>query len=86
MLNDDALMQSSRNNWSFLADGTGNIINKYNIEEFAKSVRKKFGEVNLVTADGSVSCQSNPCEQEHMVVQLHFAEIVAALSVLKKGT
>jgi len=80
-----SLMQSSMKNWSFLADGTGNIISQHNIEDLVQNCASKFGEVNLVTADGSIDCQLNPCEQEKMVVQLHFAEIVTTLSILGRG-
>jgi len=39
----------------------------------------------LVTADGSVDCQSDPGRQESIVSDLHMAETVTALKVLSPG-
>ena len=41
--------------------------------------------VTLVTADGSIDCQTNPAEQEAMTSNLHWCEVIAALEVLADG-
>lgn len=38
-----------------------------------------------MTADGSVNCWDRPGEQEAIVAQLLFCEVVAALLLLKRG-
>ena len=42
-------------------------------------------QVHLVTADGSVDCQSDPGRQESIVSDLHTAETVTALKMLAPG-
>lgn len=89
MINEDKLILSSIKNWIFLEDSTGNIMNQDNLNSLIDQVQKRslsFGQpVNLVTADGSIDCQNNPMEQESTVVELQFAEIIAALSILGAG-
>lgn len=89
MINDDSFIVSSLDNWTFLNDSTGNIVDPHNIDYLIDLVgerRKKNKQVvNLVTADGSVDCQNNPAEQEEIVLDLQFAEIVTALSILGSG-
>ena len=43
------------------------------------------GTVHLVTADGSIDCQSDPGRQESIVSDLHMAETLAALKMLTAG-
>ena len=43
------------------------------------------GKVDLVTADGSIDCQSDPARQESIVSDLHHCEAVAALRILAPG-
>jgi len=74
---------SNEDHWKFLNDGTGNILSEDNIRNFTRANDLKV--VNLVTADGSVDCSSNPNEQEERVASLHLAEIVAGLLTLGKG-
>jgi len=92
MINEDQLMMTSQENWTFLKDTTGNIMSEDNIEFLKEEVTRKFSihghgqiPVSLVTADGSIDCQSFPCEQESIVAKLQFSEIVAALSILSPG-
>jgi len=42
-------------------------------------------EVDFVTADGSINCQDKPDEQEAIVTDLHFCEIVTAINLLAPG-
>ncbi len=89
MINEDKLILTSVENWTFLQDGTGNIMNQENLDSLINEVRKKCKStgirVGLVTADGSIDCQNNPLEQETTVAELQFAEIVVALSILATG-
>ncbi|XP_021952349.1 cap-specific mRNA (nucleoside-2'-O-)-methyltransferase 2 isoform X2 [Folsomia candida] len=89
MINEDKLILSSLNNWIFLKDTTGNIMNRANLDSLIEQVKQKClsleHSVDLVTADGSIDCQTNPMEQESAVVELQFTEIIAALSILGVG-
>ena len=38
-----------------------------------------------MTADGSINCQNDPAEQESVVSQLHYCEVITALSILAAG-
>lgn len=42
-------------------------------------------KILLVTADGSIDCQTQPLDQESVVAELQFTEIVAALELLSEG-
>lgn len=89
MINEDKLILSSVDNWTFLKDGTGNLMNKKNMDSLIKEVSQRKmeygGLVGLVTADGSFDCQMHPTEQETTVLGIQYAEIVAALNILSRG-
>ncbi|XP_035713434.1 cap-specific mRNA (nucleoside-2'-O-)-methyltransferase 2-like [Folsomia candida] len=89
MINEDKLILSSLNNWIFLKDTTGNLMNRANLDSLIEQVKQKClsleHSVDLVTADGSIDCQTNPMEQESAVEELQFTEIIAALSILGFG-
>ena len=48
-------------------------------------IHGRQGPVMLVTADGSVDCQSDPGEQELLVRDLHHCEALCALAALAPG-
>ena len=77
----------SMDHWNFGTDNTGNLLSKDNMEKLVADAGKlsEGGKVNLVTADGSVDCQSDPGRQESIVADLHLAETVAALRMLTVG-
>lgn len=97
MINDDRLILRSLDNWTFLEDSTGNILNNMNLSYLINEKEKKLDEVRrkktgkdeshvlLVTADGSIDCQLNPGEQEMMVAHLQYGEIMTALMILQEG-
>jgi len=89
MINEDRLILGSWENWTFLKDGTGNILVQDNIRNFIDveipNHRNILTHIHLVTADGSIDCQHNPGEQEALVEHLHLAEIVTALNILGEG-
>ncbi|KAJ8681037.1 hypothetical protein QAD02_016824 [Eretmocerus hayati] len=84
MISDDRFIVSTLKNWYFGEDYTGNLMSLKNLDGIIQKARSK-GKVNLVTADGSVNCSSNPGEQEVTVVNLHFCEIVVAISILERN-
>lgn len=73
------------NNWFFGPDNTGDILNPNNI---VNGIWPRFAQedikCDLITADGSVSCQHDPNNQELIVTPIKMAEIAAALKCLKK--
>lgn len=83
MIVDDRLIRNTLPNW-FFGDGTGNIMDNNNFQEFLQVIKSK-GSVKLVTADGSIDCQNNPSEQESIVAHLHMCEVFTALHVLARG-
>lgn len=86
MINNDRFILHTLRHWNFGEDGTGNLQDKKNMESLLKSVDTVLGgQVMLVTADGSVDCQTNPAEQECMVSSLHYCETVTALHILSPG-
>ena len=38
-----------------------------------------------MTNDGSIDCANDPANQEEILYKLHYAEVVASLSLLSKG-
>ncbi|XP_035714459.1 cap-specific mRNA (nucleoside-2'-O-)-methyltransferase 2-like isoform X2 [Folsomia candida] len=88
-MNADNLTFTSLNNWIFLKDTTGNIMNRKNFNSLIEEVQRKCQSfqhpVDLVTADGSIDVRTNPMEQESATEELQFVEMIAALSVLSPG-
>ena len=80
MINDDRFIINTLDNWDFGPDDTGDIV--ANVKYFVLKYRE---QMSLVTADGSIDCQADPARQEILVSELHFAEILTALGVLKIG-
>ena len=78
MVADDRLIIETFSNWDFSNDFSGNIMNFDNFESFTK----KYKNINLVTADGSVDCSEDPGAQEILVMPLMLWEIVYAVNVL----
>lgn len=89
----------SRFRISYGKDGTGNLYNYENIEDFADSVRKdfcadsgifniedktKFG-VNLAVADGGIPVDGNESQQERLTFRLLVAQVLTALKCLGNG-
>eukprot|EP00092_Neocalanus_flemingeri_P040572 GFUD01044178.1.p1 GENE.GFUD01044178.1~~GFUD01044178.1.p1 ORF type:complete len:760 (-),score=259.24 GFUD01044178.1:200-2479(-) len=87
MINDDRFIMGTLDNWHFGEDNTGNLLDKVNMSSLLERAGKlgESGLVHLVTADGSVDCQSDPARQESIVSDLHMAEAVMALKVLAEG-
>ncbi|XP_075226562.1 cap-specific mRNA (nucleoside-2'-O-)-methyltransferase 2-like isoform X2 [Lycorma delicatula] len=84
MINDDRLIYNTLHKWNFGDDATGDLFNKKNMEFLVESTKETFNdEVLLVTADGSIDCQSSPGEQESMVCPLLYAEVITAVHILK---
>ncbi|XP_049787047.1 cap-specific mRNA (nucleoside-2'-O-)-methyltransferase 2 isoform X3 [Schistocerca cancellata] len=84
MINDDRFILHTLENWTFGADFTGNLMDTSNFKHILEE-SQKMGDVLLVTADGSIDCQENPGEQEHIVSALHYCETVTALHALAAG-
>ena len=87
MINDDRFIMGSMDHWSFGKDNTGNLLIRENMEQLVEESKKlsESGAVHLVTADGSIDCQSDPGRQESIVSDLHMAETLAALKMLTAG-
>lgn len=82
MINDDRFILHTLMNWDFGIDDTGDLLKPENLRHFVE----RYGHgLDLVTADGSVDCQSDPARQELLVENLHFAEILGAVGTLKVG-
>lgn len=82
MISDDRFIMHTLENWFFGKDNTGNLMALENLESLVET-SKSIGKINLVTADGSINCASNPGEQEGIVADLHFCEVVAAMHILE---
>ena len=85
MVDDDAFINETPNNWYFGCDDTGDMRLRENIEGAIAEAKKMGGPLLLVTADGSVDCSDVPNEQEEFTAQLHYCETVAALGALDIG-
>ncbi|XP_036331208.1 cap-specific mRNA (nucleoside-2'-O-)-methyltransferase 2 [Rhagoletis pomonella] len=86
MISDDRFMFHTFDNWLMHEDFTGNIINRDNIEQMEEQCKERLeGNVQLITADGSIDCVDAPDCQEEVVASLHFAEITTALHILAEG-
>jgi len=87
MINDDRFIMGSLDNWHFGEDNTGNLMDQANMTSLVERAKKlgETGLVHLVTADGSIDCQSDPGRQESIVSDLHMAEAVTALKLLAEG-
>lgn len=87
MINDDRFIMGSLNNWHFGEDNTGDLMDKANMTSLLERTGKlgESGLVHLVTADGSIDCQSDPARQESIVSDLHMAEAITALKILAEG-
>ena len=87
MINDDRFIMGSMDHWNFGQDNTGDLMVRENMEDLVEQSKKmsESGAVHLVTADGSIDCQSDPGRQESLVSDLHMAETVAALNMLTAG-
>ncbi|XP_066151196.1 cap-specific mRNA (nucleoside-2'-O-)-methyltransferase 2 [Euwallacea fornicatus] len=83
MIADHRLISHTQNHWLFGLDETGDLLQYYNHEDIVRKINSK-GKVNLVTADGSINCMSDPGEQETLVGFLHYCETLTALAVLEK--
>ena len=84
MINDDRFILNTLDHWDFGEDNSGNLMDPINMNKLIQGFEAK-GKADLVTADGSINCQTDPAKQELLVCELHFAEIVAALGSLKTG-
>jgi len=92
MINDDRFIMGSLDHWEFGEDNTGDLMNRANLEQLVAAAGQlggagegEAGKVDLVTADGSIDCQSDPARQESIVSDLHHCEAVAALRILAPG-
>ncbi|XP_062622389.1 cap-specific mRNA (nucleoside-2'-O-)-methyltransferase 2-like [Saccostrea cucullata] len=84
MIDDDRFIRGSLDYWYFGADNTGNLMEFSNLEGLLH-VASTMGDVQLVTADGSIDCQDDPGEQEQIVSRLHYCEALAGILILSPG-
>ncbi|XP_067661990.1 cap-specific mRNA (nucleoside-2'-O-)-methyltransferase 2-like [Haliotis asinina] len=84
MIDDDRFIRLTLDNWYFGEDGTGNIMDYDNLQGL-KNIAHRMGDIQLVTADGSIDCQNTPAEQEVVVSHLHYCEVLTALQILSPG-
>ena len=68
---------------SYGKDETGDLYNVENIKYFAKLFSEK--KADLVTGDGGFDFSDDYSNQEVLAFRLIFCEIVAGLSILKRG-
>ncbi|XP_077864997.1 cap-specific mRNA (nucleoside-2'-O-)-methyltransferase 2-like [Saccoglossus kowalevskii] len=85
MIPDDRFIYQTINNWYFGEDNTGDIMDVRLMKGLAAKITEKLGTVHLITADGSIDCQCDPAEQEMLVYQLHYCEIITSLYCLSDG-
>lgn len=81
MISDDRFILHTLDHWVFGKDNTGDVMKVSNLE-YLRNTAESMGMVQLVTADGSIDCSSNPSEQEIAVSWLHYCEVVTALHLL----
>lgn len=81
---DDRLIFRSLDLWRFGEDNTGNLLRKENLKDLLENA-SKLDCVHIVTADGGISCQQNPEDQEKDCAALHFTELCFALNTLCIG-
>ncbi|KAL0276090.1 UNVERIFIED_CONTAM: hypothetical protein PYX00_003748 [Menopon gallinae] len=84
MINDDRFILNTLDRWKFGEDYTGNLMDLQNLSSLVKDC-KQLGPILLITADGSIDCSNDPGEQESIVCQLFYCEIVTALHALSAG-
>ncbi|XP_070571346.1 cap-specific mRNA (nucleoside-2'-O-)-methyltransferase 2-like [Ptychodera flava] len=80
MIPDDRFIYGTLDHWYFGEDNTGDVTNVKLMMGLVESC--KLSDVNLITADGSIDCQSDPAEQEALVSHLHYCEVITALQCL----
>ncbi|XP_037948237.1 cap-specific mRNA (nucleoside-2'-O-)-methyltransferase 2-like [Teleopsis dalmanni] len=86
MISDHRFMLRTLDHWLFHEDFTGNIMCNQNIKHMHERCLEYFdGDADLITADGSIDCVENPDCQESNTSILHFAEMLAALTILGNG-
>jgi cap2 methyltransferase len=85
MIDDDAFISETMNHWYFGKDNSGDMRLRHNIVGAWEQAKCNLGPIMLVTADGSIDCSDRPSEQEKVVSQLLFCEVVAALGALHPG-
>jgi len=85
MFDDDVFIVVTHEHWMFGRDNTGNVMSPVNFRYYIDTVKRRLDPLHLVTADGSIDCSSSPNEQELVVHQLHFTEVVLALCTLAPG-
>ena len=84
MIDADQFINDTASNWYFGGDDTGNIMHADNVRCLWRQAQG-LGDVMLVTGDGSISCSHAPNEQESIVAQLHYCEVVAGIGMLQHG-
>ena len=81
MINNDRFIIGTLDHWDFSDDNTGDLMRQENLAKLIDR-SSQLGEVDLVTADGSIDCQGDPGRQESIVADLQLSEVVAALNIL----
>lgn len=84
MISDDQLIKLTQSQWLYGADQTGDLLRYYNHVDIVNKSTSS-GKMNLVTADGSIDCMSDPGEQESLVEFLQYCETITALAALAPG-
>ena len=84
-MDDDQFILHTLDHWLFGKNNTGNLFHPHNFRAYIQEAKERLGHIDLVTADGSIDCSSNPNEQEAIVHHLHFAEAVMGLATLAPG-
>ncbi|XP_076436686.1 uncharacterized protein LOC143276151 isoform X2 [Babylonia areolata] len=84
MISDDRFIRTTRPNWFFGRDNSGDLMSVDNMVALMDRARR-MGDVHLVTADGSIDCQKNPAEQERIVSRLHLCEVLCSCLLLAPG-